>query len=489
LHFVNRPERTKLVNSCPTVRIELLIKTQPPRNRSLAKRTIMPSMKTKHKVVCLAAVILGVMGQVYGQNKPVVLRHVTVIDGTGAAPKKDVDVEILKDVIVAIRPASNTANGSRVDMQGKTIMPLLISTHSHIGTVSGTTTAAENYTRKNILRQLRHYEHYGVGAVLIMGTDRPLLFEGLRDSSAAGRLPGAKLFSAGFGFAVRNAAPEGSGMDKLFRPVSAEEVPKQMEELAKLRPTVVKIWVDDFNGKSEKMKPEIYQAIIREAHQHGLRVASHLYYRDDAEKLVDAGVDIIAHSIRDQEIDDVLIKKMKEKKIVYIPTLSLDEYAFAYAGNPQWINDEFFKASLEPGVYAMITDPAYRDKIKNSPDYGRNKIALEIALRNLKKIYDSGILVSLGTDSGANPLRAQGFSEHLELELLVEAGLTPLQAITVGTKNAATVLGIDKAYGTLEVGKKADFIVLTESPETKIKNTRTIDSVWRNGKPVSQGPL
>ena len=104
-------------------------------------------------------------------------------------------------------------------------------------------------------------------------------------------------------------------------------------------------------------------------------------------------------------------------------------------------------------------------------------------------MVDAGILVALGTDSGADPVRAQGFSEQWELELMVEAGLTPLQAIQAATENAATVLKINKMYGTLEPGKKADFIILNENPENNILNTRKIRSVWKNGKEVNQGPV
>jgi imidazolonepropionase-like amidohydrolase len=98
-------------------------------------------------------------------------------------------------------------------------------------------------------------------------------------------------------------------------------------------------------------------------------------------------------------------------------------------------------------------------------------------MRNLKKIYDEGILVALGTDSGATPIRVQGFAEHMELALMVEAGLTPLQAIGVATKNGAQLLRVEDQYGTLEPGKKANF-----------RNTQTIRAVWKNGAIVSDGP-
>jgi len=414
-----------------------------------------------------------------------VLQHVNIIGGTGSALQTDKNIVINKGRITAILPGTQPPpeDATVVNLQGKTIMPTLISAHSHVGNLKGTNASGTNYTRENIVRQLNKYESYGVGAVLCMGTDRPLIFNGFRDSSVMGLLPGARMYSAGYGFGVPNGGP--AGMDGINRPASAEEAVKQVDAVALLKPTVIKIWVDDFGGTVPKMKPEIYQAIIKEAHAKGIRVASHLYYLTDAHALVDAGVDIIAHSVRDKDIDDSLLKKMKQKGVVYIPTLSLDEYAYIYARKPEWINYDFFKASLEPGVYEMITSEQYQNNIKNSPAFEKNKAAFETALRNVKKVFDAGILVVLGTDSGANPLRTQGFSEHLEMELLVQAGLTPKQAITIATCNAATALRCIKDYGTIEAGKKADFIILNANPLTDIKNTRNINAVYKNGKQVS----
>lgn len=426
-----------------------------------------------------------------GQGNTVLLKNVTLIDGTGAAPKQQMSILIKDGQIEKIAKGNliESSNYRVVDLSGKTIMPALICAHAHIGVLQGDAISAENYTRENIIHQLKRYEQYGVGAVLCMGTDRPLIFHGLLDSSQAGLLPGARFYSAGYGFSTPGGPPGGSWTDHLFRPSTSAQVPAEIDSLAVLHPTVVKIWVDDFGGHSEKMKPSIYQAIIREAHKHGLRVAAHLYYLEDARRLVDAGLDIIAHSIRDQVIDNELLKKMKEKGVIYIPTLTRDEFTYIYADKPGWMDDAFFKASLEPGVYEMISSKPYQDRVMNSPDYEANKHAVEIAMKNLKKIYDAGILVALGTDSGAEPARAQGFAEQLELELMVESGLTPLQAIQVGTKNAAICLKINKSQGTLEPGKKADFIVLSDNPGKDIKNSRKIVSVWKNGLEVNQGPL
>lgn len=422
------------------------------------------------------------------QNDLILLKNVNLIDGTGSPSNSDVNILIKNGILESIKRGLKEPAATQIDLKGKTIIPAIISAHTHIGTLKGNTSTAENYTRENILRHLKRYQDYGVNTILTMGTDRPLIFNGFIDSTQAGLLPGARLYSAGYGFNTPESSPA-SWMNLLLRPTAADQVPGLLADLAKVKPTVVKMWVDDHGGKAEKIKPEIYKAIIAEAHKKGIPVASHLYNLEDARSLTESGLDIMAHSIRDKEIDDDLLKKMKDHGVAYIPTLSLDEFAYIYSRKPDWVEEPFFKASLEPGVYEMIVSEKYQNQVKNSPDFERNMKGFKIALTNVKKIHDAGILVALGTDSGAFPIRAQGFSEHLELELLVQAGLTPLQAIKAATKNAATVLKIDKQFGTLEKGKAADFIVLTASPEKEIRNTRNIESVWKDGKEVSKGPL
>jgi imidazolonepropionase-like amidohydrolase len=449
------------------------------------------TLRDMRKIVTLILVLL--LGRASAQ-KTIIFTNATIIDGTGRDPQPHTALVIKDGRIVNVTRGKFVPppDAIQVDMTGKYLLPPIIDCHSHVGNLKGTTTSGENYTSANVRRQLLRFQNFGVAAILSMGTEQPLGIV-LRDSSKAGWIQGATMYSAIYGFGVKGAMPpEAMGMTHIYRPETPEAAIAMVEALVPLHPDVIKMWVDDFYGQFRKdqiMKPEIYTAIIRTAHQHGIRAAAHLYHLSDAHSLVAAGIDIMAHSIRDAEIDDSLVAEMKAKHVSYIPTLALDEFAFAYLDDPDWLSDPRFKASLEPGVYEMITSAAYKEKIGKSSVTPQEETALTIALKNLVKLYRAGIPIALGTDAGASPIRAQGFSEHMEMQLMVKAGLTPLEVIRIATLNGATLLQIDKDQGTLEPGKKADFLVLDADPIKDIRNTLSISQVWKDGAKVSDGPL
>ena len=446
-------------------------------------------------VVCAARGLIALMafalaGATAVHAQLTVLRHVTLIDGTGSAPRHDAALVIDGQKIAALTSAdAPTPKGAAVlDLPGKTVMPEMVNTHGHLGMLKGTTVAFANYSEATVARDLLQYQDYGVGAVMVMGTDHDEIWH-MREQSRAGTLPGATIYTAGGGFGVVGGLmPVSPGIDPLFRPTTPEEARADVRKLAPHRPDMVKMWVDDFWGQYPKMKPETYAAIIDEAHKQHLRVAAHVYHLSDAQRLADDGIDVFAHSIRDAEIPDALVAEMKRKHIAYIGTMALDDFLVAYGDDPEWLNDPYFRDSLEPGVYEMITSERYKQQVISDKKTPIETAALPIAMKNFKKLYDAGVLVALGTDSGATSTRSFGFSEHHELRLLVEAGLTPLEAIMVATKNGAALLRASNQFGTLRPGMEANFIVFDRDPSRDIRNTESISSVWKLGKKVSDGP-
>src|SRR6185312_14817460 len=272
---------------------------------------------------------------------------------------------------------------------------------------------------------------------------------------------------------------------QLYRPNRADEARRDVQEMAARRPNFVKIWVDDNLGKVPKMKPEVYQAAIDEAHKHGLKVAAHVYYLNDAKRLVRDGVDVLAHSIRDKPVDDELIQLMKQHGTYYIPTLQLEEAFFIYADKAPWMKTAFFQDTLSPELREQFNSTEWVEKIEHDKTTAIHRVALAQAKQNVKRLADAGIPIAFGTDSGAFPVRIPGFAEHRELYLAVSSGLSPVEAIHSATGVNSRMLGISANTGTVEPGKEADLLILNADPEKAIQNTTRIAAVWHRGVEVT----
>jgi imidazolonepropionase-like amidohydrolase len=415
------------------------------------------------------------------------LTHVRVIDGTGGTPLEDATVLIEGNHIQAIRPGTATvpAGAKVLDLHGDTVIPGLINAHGHLALIADGQNSATAYTAENVLAELRQYESYGVTSMLSLGLNRDLLYQ-IREQQRQGTLDGATVFTADRGMGVPDAAPGlPAASDQIYRPATPQEARAAVDAMATRHADIVKVWVDSVSGTKPAMSPEIYRAVIEEAHKRHLHVAAHVYYLADAKSLVSAGVDVLAHSVRDKPIDQELIAAMKRRGVWYIPTFTVDESFYIYAQHPGFMQLDFFKDALPPVVLTMLTSDAYSQKVNQDPKTDQHKADFAMDRVNMKAVYDAGIRVGFGTDSGAYATRIPGFSEHRELEDMVQAGLTPMQAIVCATQNNAALLGIEATRGTLRPGKRADLIVLAANPLDDITNTRSIVTIFHDGRTVA----
>ena len=390
-----------------------------------------------------------------------------VIDGTGRTIDNGV-VVVNGGKITAVGPASTPvpAGATRVDLKGKTILPGLVNAHGHVAATTGLRSDQASYTRDNLLRQLRTYAMYGVTTVFSLGDDQAAGFE-LRNENA-GATDRARVFVAG---------PVVTGD-------TAEAARAMAVKVADMKPDLLKIRVDDNLGAGRKMPEEAWRAVIETARARKLPVAVHIYWLADAKATLLAGADMIAHSVRDVPVDDQFIKALKSRDVCYSPTFTRELSTFIYDATPPWVDDPFFLKGAEKGVAEQLKDPKRHEQVRNSGAWKAGqqyKASLEVAKRNLKTLADRGVRIAFGTDTGP-PGRFQGFFEHLELEMMVDAGLTPMQAIVSATGDAARCHRKAGEIGSLAAGAAADLLILNANPLDNIRNMRSIDAVWINGK-------
>jgi imidazolonepropionase-like amidohydrolase len=390
-----------------------------------------------------------------------------IIDGTGAPAIENGVLVSTDGKIVAVGSATNTPipNGAElVDVSGKTLIPGLINTHGHVGQVLGLESG--HYDRGNVLRQLSLYARYGVTTVNSLGDDE---YEGfaIRNEQEPMFVDHAHLLVAG----------------PVLAPKTVEQARVAVNGVADQNPNFIKIRVDDNLGRTPKMAPEIYKVIAEESEKRGIPLAVHMYNLEDAKATLAAGADFMAHSVRDTEVDQAFIDAMKARGVCYTPTLTREFSTFVYESEPSFFSDPFFTKEVDPAIMATLREPERQARTHDnaSAQHYKNH-ALPMAMRNLKTLSDAGVKIAMGTDSGPAG-RFQGYFEHLELGMMVEAGMTPMQVIQSATAVAADCLGLDY-LGTLEIGKWADVVVLDKSPLENIDNTKTLNQVWIAGNIV-----
>jgi imidazolonepropionase-like amidohydrolase len=336
------------------------------------------------------------------------------------------------------------AGAARVNVSGKTVMPMLIDTHVHLSP-----------TRERLILDLKRRAYYGVSAALSMGQD---LYEmlPLRNETIPGA---ARYLSAGRGITM----PEPGRITAPHWIETEAAAVKAVQELADHKVDMVKIWVDDWRGKYKKLTPEIYGTIIKEAHAKGLRVAAHIFEMEDAKGLMRAGLDSFAHGVRDKDIDDETVAMFKARpNIVLIPNLP----ERGVKTDLSW---------LRAGMPADAVD----NLEKTNTDRPQVQEFFGIQARNLAKLNAAGVRIAMGTD-GNRP-----YGPHEEMADMVTAGMTPMQVIVAATRNGAGFLRLND-QGTLQAGKSADFILLDANPLDDITNSRRISAVYLRGAAIDR---
>jgi imidazolonepropionase-like amidohydrolase len=411
-----------------------------------------------------------------------VLRNFTLIDGTGRAPATGSALTIEDSRIGWVGPVSQLkapAGASIIELTGKYVLPGVIDSHVHLGLVNGIAQDIKFYTRELVERQLHLYAAYGITSVLVLGTDKDIIFD-VRAELRRRRPEMARVFTSGQGLVYKGSYGGVAGLNK---PVaSVAEARQAVDEQVAKGVDFIKLWVDDeFGTLPVRMPAEISKAIIDRAHQHRLQAIAHIFYLENAKTLVEQGVNGFAHSIRDQPVDQALLAAMKEHGTWQMAATLSREASFTYTRLP-FLDDPFFTRGVSSATLAALASPERQQKLAAGPHFAKYPAVLENAMSNTRREISAGIPYGMGTDSGPTA-RFAGYFAHWELQLLVQAGLTPMQALTAATGNNAKFIGA-KDLGIVAPGKAADLLVLDADPLADIRNTRRIHAVYIAGASV-----
>ena len=447
-------------------------------------------MRTR-QVLLLLALMAAACGSAPAET-PVTTRTAIVYDGArlitgdGSAPIANGVFVVDQGIVTAVGPSAEVSapeGAARVDLTGKTVMPAIVDLHGHVGYQQGLSYDQANYTRENLIDHLNRYAYYGVGTIVSLGTDPGELAFQIQAEQEAGTIGGARLHTAFRGFARPDAGPGAAALRPSAFGVSTEdEARTRVAELAATPADFAKVWVDDRGGRVEKLTPDLYRVIIEEAHARDLKVIAHVFYLDDARELVEAGADGFAHLVRDAEMDDALVAAIVENGVFVMPNLGISERG-THAEPPTWLDDPFLLETVQPEIIQRLREAGAR----RSPDaVTRSRASYARMERSLAKLDAAGAAIVLGADTGVQD-HVPGYTEHRELELFVNAGVSPSEAIVAATSRAAEILGVET--GHLAAGKRADFLVLDANPLDDITNTRRISAVFLGGAELDRDAL
>ncbi len=397
-----------------------------------------------------------------------------LIDGTGSDPIAESVVLVRDGRIETVGPRSSTPvpDGAEVvAATGQTVMPGLVETHAHY-----------HGDLDRVRRQFRTQLYFGVTTARSIGADPPdkvaLMLE-----AHAGQVTAPRMYTAGLGFSYPDGFPPGSPVN---RPHTDDEARQMVAALAEQGVHFVKMWVNRMPTPGMKITPEMRTTVVEQAIVHDLVPVAHIIEEADLAQLLDLGVRDFLHTVEDTDISQDLLERLRETGTVLSPTLTNMHAGWLWIDHPELLDDPEVRAAFEPEALARWSDPAHRDEAAADPTLEGRKARLAGAMAFVNILTDAGVRVAVGTDSGAGNGTwnvPQGWGTHHELELYVEAGLTPMQAIVAATQTGATLLSRgEPEFGILAAGKVADLIVLNGDPLADIANTRDIERVMQRGE-------
>ena len=432
----------------------------------------------------LIAYGLLISGPVNAQS--LAIRNVTLIDGTGAAPLANATVLVEDGRFSVVGPSSvSIPDGTKtVDGSGKYLIPGLMDIHIHLPGRAARNQAGEIVRPENRglgISTLHSFLYSRITTVYDASNNADYIFS-MRADEQSGDILSPRIFAAGS--AVTFPGSWGAGADSTL--IDSWPEGKAGLDLNFARdPDIQKITYENFGTGSNAWVPsfpdDIVAKIIRYAKEKGVRTTIHISDEAHARIALAAGVDTFAHPVTVGRISNDFIPLMVESGVVVASTLGVFENIVNIAEAPEFLDSPLFQA-----VYTAEQIEELKNSAPRYTSLGWSswfKTTLKYSMENVKRLHDAGVTIALGTDRTIGPLTQR------ELQLYVEAGISPLEAITMGTLNAAKYLDREDDLGTIEPGKLADMVLLEADPLQDIRNTKHIVSVFKGGVEIDRDEL
>lgn len=427
-------------------------------------------------------------------GRRIAIRGARIIDCTGRPPRDRQTILIEDDRIVAILPSDHDQgiDAQRVDATGKTVVPGLIDMHAHLlsggfDTVVDTGASYEQPSQRRALAQMLYW-----GVTSCHFSVQPLAnLAWLRAGLSSGDIAGPKLYLSGPGVTAPKGWAGSNLPDARLELARVEDVPAAIARLAEHGVDFVKIFYDDmccaFHHAMPKLNRPVMQAVIREAHRHGLPVAVHVYELDGHREVLEAGGDLLYHSAVTGAIDERYVALARASGSAYIATLSIYNDTYDPDAVRAWSASPEVQATVPSVTLDTLGAGGPLDAFESFTKRDAMRRNLPTIMDNLRRIHEAGIPFAVGPDTGV-PGVFPGISVHREMELMVKAGVPPADVLEAATRQAAALLG-DPLAGTIERGKRANLLLLDADPLVDIRNTRSITAVWQNGIEVDRHRL
>jgi imidazolonepropionase-like amidohydrolase len=425
-------------------------------------------------VLFLIAAFLVISAATAG-DRPIAIVHARLIDGLGGSPLEDATV-VFRGKTVEYAGPSNGANvpndAQIIDASGKTVMPGLADMHVHLqGAWDGISVDLLGYQR-----YLNAMLYAGVTTLMDTGNYQPWILQ-LRQEQAAGRLQAPRIYCVG----AMIDSTDPAWPDLAYALTSRYQIPELVRRDKAANVDMIK----GYSNLSEHM----LHWLSEEAGKQGIRVVIDQWERNGSPDLVATGISGFAH-LPTRKMSDADIQFAREHNIFFITTLVVTEsFGRTRLNAISFLTEPYIADTTPPWFLTELTDFANKPQTAaEKKDTQQNLLEHQEAMRNVKKLHDAGFLIATGTDA-PYPGVFQGEALHHELELLVEAGWKPLEAIRASTYDAARLMKAENEWGSVQAGRRATLLIIAGNPAEHISDTRKIEIVIQDGKMVNRAAL